>query len=87
MYAEIRIFDDCGRPKTDRPYIVPSTKIDEMRNPSEDSIITQYTFKFMFSERTPKNPCEFEIIDRCQAAYDLGYKRAIEEHKWRGGKA
>lgn len=81
MYAEVRVFEDDGRPMMDRPYVVPASDIKLVDDLDKDFKVVNYSFKFVLSKLESTNQSMIDVYDREHAAYLKG----IEEGMRRNG--
>ena len=80
MYAEVRVFDDNGKPMIDKPYYVPATDIRVSKMDMENTYnVLRYEFKFIMTNAVPRDPKMIDIVEAEQAAYERGYEQGREE--------
>ena len=79
MYAEITIYNDDGIIKNTKPYVIPSNNIHERAQLEGNYEIVDHEFKFVWTERIPKDPKEIDFLEREHEAFEKGRKVGREE--------
>ena len=77
MYAEVRVFEDDGRPMMDRPYVVPASDIKIVDNLDKDCKVVNYNFKFVLSKLELMDQKSIDIYDREHTAYLKGVEEGM----------
>jgi len=81
MYAEVRVFEDDGRPMTDRPYVVPASDIKIVNElDKKDCKVVNYSFKFVLSKLEFTKQKMIDIYDREHAAYVKGVEEGMRRN-------
>ena len=88
MYAEVRVFEDDGRPMMDKPYYVPATDIRVRNDQVQGHSVIHYEFKFTMSKLIPLDSKVIDILEKEREAYERGYEDGQEsiERYYAGGR-